>query len=98
MSNRCVQTASHLGWHEKRQTALIPADPLTASLLTKWCALTLWPLLIIEGLIEPLETLLIGPQTFQGWGLMNDGCALARTVPFRPIGSFNSQPQAQAGG
>lgn len=54
VSNQCVQTASHPGWHEKRQTALILAAPPTAHLPTKWCALTPWPLLIIAGLLEPL--------------------------------------------
>lgn len=53
---------------------------------------------IIRALGEPLETLLIGPQTFQGCGLTNGGHALAGTVSFRPISGFDFQPQTQAGG
>lgn len=43
-----------------------------------------------------MQTLLIGPQTFQGCGLTSDGGVLAGTVSF--ISGFHSQPPAQAGG
>ena len=104
VSRQCVQTASHPGWHEKRLIAEIPAaPPPTDSHPTDQvvCTDPVAPAnhcRIIRALGEPLETLLIGPQTFQGCGLTNGGHALAGTASFRPISGFDSQPQTQAGG
>ena len=52
----------------------------------------------IGALGEPWEPPPIGPQTFQGCGLANDGHALAGTVSFGHIGSFYSQAQGRQAG
>lgn len=111
VSNRCPDSPRRQRWHGRRQTAPIPGRPPSPShgparlparqqpvdQPTEWFAVTPWPLLIIAGLLEPSETLLIGPQTFQGCRLTNNSNAQAGMVSSRLISSFSSQPLAQGG-
>lgn len=101
VSNRCIQKASRQHWHEEtassnpRAPSLLQPRAWPAALPTTTsravCTDPVAPAnhcRMIRALGEPWETPLIGPQTFQGCGLANDGRVLTGTVSFGPSSSF----------